>query len=78
VFVADEAQKEPALNSPIEDLELSVRSYNCLKRQGIDTLQQLLDCSEIDLVNIRNFGSKSIEEVKSKLTELALSLKSAK
>lgn len=78
VFVADESQKEAALNSPIEDLELSVRSYNCLKRQGIDTLQQLLDCSEIDLVNIRNFGSKSIDEVKAKLDELSLSLKSSK
>ena len=78
VFVADESQKEPALNSPIEDLELSVRSYNCLKRQGIDTLQQLLDCSEIDLVNIRNFGSKSIDEVKAKLDELDLSLKTSK
>ncbi len=78
VFVADESQKEPALNSPIEDLELSVRSYNCLKRQGIDTLQQLLDCSEIDLVNIRNFGSKSIDEVKAKLDELGLSLKTSK
>lgn len=78
VFVADESQKEPALNSPVEDLELSVRSYNCLKRQGIDSLQQLLDCSEIDLINIRNFGSKSIEEVKAKLDELGLSLKTSK
>lgn len=78
VFVAEESQKEQSLNSPIEDLELSVRSYNCLKRQGIDTLQQLLDCSEIDLVNIRNFGQKSIDEVKAKLVELDLSLKSSK
>ncbi len=78
VFTADESQKEPALNSPIEDLELSVRSYNCLKRQGIDSLQELLDCSEIDLINIRNFGSKSIEEVKAKLSELGLGLKASK
>jgi DNA-directed RNA polymerase subunit alpha len=78
VFVADEGRKEPALNSPIEDLELSVRSYNCLKRQGIDTLQELLDYSELDLMNIRNFGSKSIEEVKHKLAELDLSLKTSK
>jgi DNA-directed RNA polymerase subunit alpha len=78
VFAIDESQKEPALNSPIEDLELSVRSYNCLKRQGIDSLQQLLDCSEIDLINIRNFGSKSIDEVKNKLEELGLSLKVSK
>ncbi len=78
VFAVDESQKEPALNAPIEDLELSVRSYNCLKRQGIDSLQQLVDCSEIDLVNIRNFGSKSIEEVKAKLVELELELKASK
>jgi DNA-directed RNA polymerase subunit alpha len=78
VFAADESLKEPALNAPVEDLELSVRSYNCLKRQGIDTLAQLLDCSEIDLINIRNFGSKSIDEVKAKLDELDLSLKASK
>ncbi len=78
IFAADESQKEPALNSPIEDLELSVRSYNCLKRQGIDSLQQLLECSEVDLINIRNFGSKSIDEVKSKLDELELGLKASK
>ncbi len=78
VFEVDVSEKEPALNSPIEDLELSVRSYNCLKRQGIDSLQELLDCSEIDLINIRNFGSKSIEEVKAKLSELDLSLKASK
>ncbi len=78
VFEAEVNEKEPALNSPIEDLELSVRSYNCLKRQGIDSLQELLDCSEIDLINIRNFGSKSIEEVKAKLSELSLGLKASK
>ncbi len=78
VFAVDESENEAAMNSPIEDLELSVRSYNCLKRQGIDTLQGLLDCSEIDLINIRNFGSKSIEEVKAKLEELELSLKASK
>ncbi len=78
VFEAEVSEQEPALNSPIEDLELSVRSYNCLKRQGIDSLQELLDCSEIDLINIRNFGSKSIEEVKTKLSELSLGLKASK
>jgi DNA-directed RNA polymerase subunit alpha len=75
VFVADEGQKDIALNRPIEELELSVRSFNCLKRQGINTLQDLLNCSEIDLANIRNFGTKSIEEVKEKLSELGYSLK---
>ncbi len=78
IFAPVEAEVEATLNSPIEDLELSVRSYNCLKRQGIDTLDQLLESSEIDLMNIRNFGSKSIEEIKEKLTELDLSLKQAK
>lgn len=78
VFAEDGEQREPALNSPIEDLDLSVRSYNCLKRQGIDTLEQLAGCSEVDLMNIRNFGSKSIEEVKEKLTELGLGLKTSK
>lgn len=75
VFVADEGQKDVALSKPIEELELSVRSFNCLKRQGINTLQDLLNCSEVDLANIRNFGTKSIEEVKEKLAELGYSLK---
>lgn len=78
IFAVDEKEKETTLNSPIEDLELSVRSYNCLKRQGIDSLEQLLECSEVDLMNIRNFGSKSIEEVKEKLAELNLSLRPSK
>jgi len=78
IFLAAEGDTSGAFSAPIEDLELSVRSYNCLKRQGIDSLQQLLDCSELDLVNIRNFGSKSIEEVKDKLIEMGLSLKQAK
>ncbi len=76
--MVEEETVEPVLTSPIEDLELSVRSYNCLKRQGIDTLEQLLECTDVDLVNIRNFGSKSIEEVKAKLVDMSLSLKSAK
>lgn len=75
IFAAEEEEVETELNSPVEDLELSVRSYNCLKRQGIDTLEQLVECSEVDLMNIRNFGSKSIEEIKDKLNELTLSLK---
>lgn len=78
IFAAEEEEIETQLNSPIEDLELSVRSYNCLKRQGIDTLEQLVECSEVDLMNIRNFGSKSIEEIKDKLTDLGLSLKASR
>ena len=60
---------------PIEDLELTVRSYNCLKREGIHTVGELVARSEADLLDIRNFGAKSIDEVKEKLAELGLSLK---
>ena len=59
----------------IEDLNLSVRSYNCLKREGINTVGDLVQKSEADLMDIRNFGQKSIDEVKAKLEELALSLR---
>ena len=52
---------------PIEDLELTVRSYNCLKREGIHTVGELVSRSEADLLDIRNFGAKSIDEVKAKL-----------
>jgi DNA-directed RNA polymerase subunit alpha len=59
----------------IEELELSVRAYNCLKREGIDTVEKLLEYAEDDLLNIRNFGQKSIQEVKDKIKELGLSFK---
>jgi len=60
---------------PIEDLSLTVRSYNCLKREGIHTVSELVSRSEQDLMDIRNFGQKSIDEVKLKLAELGLTLK---
>ncbi|MDR1512062.1 MAG: DNA-directed RNA polymerase subunit alpha [Propionibacteriaceae bacterium] len=60
---------------PIEDLHLTVRSYNCLKREGIHTVSELVSRSEQDLMDIRNFGQKSIDEVTLKLTEYGLSLK---
>ncbi|MEG2578664.1 MAG: DNA-directed RNA polymerase subunit alpha, partial [Glutamicibacter sp.] len=60
---------------PIEDLELTVRSYNCLKREGIHSVGELVTRSEADLMDIRNFGAKSIDEVKAKLVELGLALK---
>ncbi|MBD2764359.1 DNA-directed RNA polymerase subunit alpha [Kocuria sp. cx-455] len=60
---------------PIEDLELTVRSYNCLKREGIHSVGELVARSEADLMDIRNFGAKSIDEVKAKLQELGLALK---
>ncbi len=60
---------------PIEDLDLSVRSYNCLKREGINTVSEILALSEHQLINIRNFGQKSVDEVRDKLAEMGLSLK---
>jgi len=64
-----------AFSMPIEDLDLTVRSYNCLKREGIHTVGELVGRSEADLLDIRNFGSKSIDEVKVKLAGLGLALK---
>lgn len=66
---------EAMLDTPIEELDLSVRSFNCLKRQGVNTIGQLTECTEADLLNIRNFGAKSIEEVKDKLQGMGLGLK---
>lgn len=63
------------LTMPIEQLDLTVRSYNCLKREGIHTVGELLGRSEADLMDIRNFGAKSIDEVKAKLQTLGLALK---
>ena len=60
---------------PIEDLQLLSRSYNCLKREGIHTVGELVARSEADLLDIRNFGAKSIDEIKEKLASLGLGLK---
>jgi DNA-directed RNA polymerase subunit alpha len=60
---------------PIEELDLTVRSYNCLKREGIHTVGELVGRSEADLLDIRNFGAKSIDEVKAKLHGMSLALK---
>jgi DNA-directed RNA polymerase subunit alpha len=60
---------------PIEELDLTVRSYNCLKREGIHTVGELVARSEADLLDIRNFGAKSIDEVKAKLVGMGLQLK---
>jgi DNA-directed RNA polymerase subunit alpha len=56
-------------------MDLTVRSYNCLKREGIHTIGELVGRSEADLLDIRNFGQKSIDEVKSKLAGMSLALK---
>lgn len=68
-------QKEKKLEMTIEDLDLSVRSYNCLKRAGINTLQDLTSKSEAEMMRVRNLGRKSLEEVKNKLADLGLSLR---
>ncbi|WP_462185748.1 DNA-directed RNA polymerase subunit alpha, partial [Frankia sp. CcWB2] len=60
---------------PIEEMDLTVRSYNCLKREGIHTIGELVSRSEADLLDIRNFGQKSIDEVKTKLGAMGLQLK---
>ena len=70
-----EADHIAAFSLPIEDLELTVRSYNCLKREGVHTVGELVARTESDLLDIRNFGQKSIDEVKVKLHGLNLSLK---
>lgn len=73
---AEEAKEEDAaLNVSVEELELSVRSYNCLKRAQINTLSDLLQLSDIDLMNIKNFGKKSAEEVLDKLEDMGYSLR---
>ena len=59
----------------IEELDLSVRSYNCLKRAGIQTVQDLAAKSEDDMIKVRNLGKKSLKEVKEKLVELGLGFK---
>lgn len=68
-------QLAESLSLPIEDLNLTVRSYNCLKREGIHTVGELVARSEQDLLDIRNFGTKSIVEVKMTLHNLGLSLR---
>ena len=70
----EEGQKEKVLETTIEELDLSVRSYNCLKRAGINTVQDLTTRSESDMMKVRNLGRKSLEEVMSKLQAMDLSL----
>ena len=70
-----EVKKEKVLEMTIEELDLSVRSFNCLKRAGIDTVEDLIDRTEEDMMKVRNLGRKSLEEVIQKLNSLGLSLK---
>ena len=71
----EENKKEKVLEMTIEELELSVRSYNCLKRAGINTVEDLTNKSEEDMMKVRNLGRKSLEEVINKLNGLGLYLK---
>lgn len=71
----EEDKKEKVLEMTIEELDLSVRSYNCLKRAGINTVQELITKTEEDMMKVRNLGRKSLEEVQEKLAELNLSLR---
>ena len=68
----EESKKEKVLEMPIEELELSVRSYNCLKRAGIVTVEDLANKSEADMMKVRNLGKKSLDEVTNKLHSLGL------
>lgn len=70
-----EEEASGILAQPIEEMDLTVRSYNCLKREGVATVGDLVQKSEEDLLEIRNFGQKSIDEVKAKLEDMGLSLK---
>ena len=74
--VKDNDEKEKVLEMNIDELELSVRSYNCLKRAGINTVEELTNKTSEDMMKVRNLGRKSLEEVLAKLKELGLSLKS--
>jgi len=70
-----EDPKTKALETSIEDLDFSVRAYNCLKRAGIHTLQDLVDKSESDMMKIRNLGKKSLKEVLDKIKDMGLTLR---
>jgi DNA-directed RNA polymerase subunit alpha len=71
----DDKKKEKILEMNIEDLDLSVRSYNCLKRAGINTVEELVQRDEDEMMKVRNLGRKSLEEVQQKLAQLGLSLR---
>ena len=70
----EDDEKEKVLEMSIDELELSVRSYNCLKRAGINTVEELCNKTSEDMMKVRNLGRKSLEEVLAKLKELGLSL----
>lgn len=71
----EETHKEKMLEMTIEELDLSVRSYNCLKRAGINTVKELTDRTEAEMMKVRNLGQKSLEEIKLKLNDLGVSFR---
>lgn len=71
----EETHKEKMLEMTIEELDLSVRSYNCLKRAGINTVKELTDRTESDMMKVRNLGQKSLEEIKLKLADLGVTFR---
>lgn len=75
MVVKEEEEKDKILEMTIEELDLSVRSYNCLKRAGINSVEELTQKTEEDMIKVRNLGKKSLEEVIHKLNELGLYLK---
>jgi len=75
-YIQEKIEVNPVIELSIEDLELSQRPSNCLKRAGIDTIAQLCDMTEAQLRRIRNMGEKSVKEVKEKLADMNCSLKS--
>ena len=75
MVVKDDSSKEKVLEMTIEELDLSVRSFNCLKRAGINTVEDLINKTEDDMMKVRNLGRKSLDEVVAKLASLDLSLR---
>lgn len=73
----EEEEKDRVLEMAIEELDLSVRSYNCLKRAGVNTVEELTRKTEEDMMKVRNLGKKSLQEVKEKLAALGLALREA-
>lgn len=75
IFISQESEDSDLANTSVDDMDLSVRSFNCLKKAGIDNLAQLVQTRETDLMAVKNFGKKSIDEIKAKLEDMDLSLK---
>jgi DNA-directed RNA polymerase subunit alpha len=75
MVVKDDTSMGKVLEMTIEELDLSVRSFNCLKRAGINTVEDLINKTEDDMMKVRNLGRKSLDEVVAKLASLDLSLR---